>query len=243
MKDMMVSIVSCVVCLALLGCASEQRRFTGFLRDYSILEPHPTMQGALVYWNRDIDPKKYTAVLVEPVEVHVMNRNEANRVKPEDVAAFCRFVTNELTIAISKHAAIATEPGPNVLRCRLQVANLQFTRPVDEPLYPRLPPDYALGSANIETDARDSISDEPVVAYVSPPGSVEIYTPPLLAGPPDRWEPARIVIRHRIVTWTDHAAQYFVSGESGTEVSCSTSLPITAETSSVTTPTATRLKM
>ena len=68
MKDRMVCIGSCVVCLALFGCASEQRRFTGFLRDYSILEPHPTIPGALVYWNRDINPQKYTAVLVEPVD-------------------------------------------------------------------------------------------------------------------------------------------------------------------------------
>jgi len=217
MKNRMVCIVSCSGCFALLGCAGEQRRFTGFLRDYSSLEPHPAIQGALVYWNRDINPKKYTAVLVEPVEVHVMNRNEANRVKPEDAAAFCRFVTDELTTAISKHATIATEPGPNVLRCRLQVANLRFTRPIGEPLYPWLPPDYALGSANIETDARDSISGELVVAYVGPPGSVEIYTPPLLASSPNRWEAAKTVIRNRIVTWTDHAAQYFVSGESNDE--------------------------
>jgi hypothetical protein len=169
-----------------------------------------------------------------------MYRSEESRAKPEDVAAFRRFVTDELTKAIGKHATIATEPGANVLRCRLQVANLTFTRSTGAPPYPWLPPDLVLGSANIETDARDSISGELVVAYVSPRGSVEIYTPPLLAGPPDRWEAAKAGIRNRIVTWTDQAARYFVPGQSGTRVSYSTSLPTTPGPSSVTTPTFTR---
>jgi hypothetical protein len=217
MKNRMLCIALCGVCLALLGCASEQRRFTGFLGDYSMLKPHPTIQDALVYWNPDIDPKQYKAVLVEPVEVRFRGRSEENRARPEDVAAFRRFVTDELTTAISKHAAIATEPGPNVLRCRLQVADLQFTQMIDGPRL-NWHPDYALGSANIETDAHDSISGELVVAYVGPCGSVEIYAPPgLLARPPDHWEAAKTAIHNRIVTWTDYAARYFVSGESGPE--------------------------
>lgn len=211
MKSRITYIASISVCFTLAGCSAEPRRFTGFLRDYSLLKPHPTIPDALVYWNPAIDPKQYKTVLVEPVDVHFMRRGEDNRAKPEDVAAFRKYVTDELTTAISKHAAIATEPGPNVLRCRLQVANMQFTRSLGEPQYGWLPTDYVLGSANIETEARDSISGELVVAYVGPQNSVEIYTPPLLARSPDRWEAAKAVIRNRIVLWTDQAARYFVS--------------------------------
>lgn len=210
MKNAMVSILWCVFFFGPLGCASQQRRFTGFLDDYSNLTPHPSIPNALVYWNPDIDRTQYEAVLVEPVEVDFLRRSEENGAKPEDVAAFRRFVTNELISAISKHAAIATEPGANVLRLRLQIANLQLTRPTGPPRYPWLPSDYALGSASIETEARDSISGELVVGYVSPPGGVEIYTPFPLTSAPDSWEPAKAIIRHRIVAWTDHAARYFV---------------------------------
>lgn len=211
MKKKMVYLATCGVGVILLGCASEQRRFTGFLRDYSVLKPHPTIQDALVYWNPDCDPRQYEAVLVEPVEIHFMRPSEESRAKAEDVTALREYVTEELTAAISNHAPIATEPGLNVLRCRLQVANVQLTREAGDPQYPWLPPDYALASANIETEARDSISGELVVAYVGPRGGVEIRSSPLLAGPPDLWEPARAGIRHRIVTWTDHAARLFVS--------------------------------
>lgn len=204
-------IALCGVCFALLGCASEQRRFTGFLHDYSMLKPDPDLPWALVYWNPDIDPKQYKAVIIEPVEVHFKKRGDQERANPEDVAAFCNFVTAQWKTVIRKYAPVVTKPGKNVLRCRLQVANLQFTRSVSKPQYGWLPQDYAVGSANIETEARDSISGELVVAYVGPQGSVEIYTPPLLAGPPGRWEPAKEVVRDRIGTWTDHAARYFVS--------------------------------
>jgi len=203
MNNRMICIVWCGACFALFGCASEQRRFAGFLRHYSILKPHPTIQGALVYWNPDIDPKKYNAVLVEPIEIHFMDRSEENRAKPEDVGAFRRFVNDELIAAISKHAAIVTQPGPNVLRYRLQVSNLQLTRLISEPYPVWSTRDYALGTANIETDAHDSVSGELVVAYVSPRGSVERFTTSMLTRAPDRWESAKTVVRNRIVTIGD----------------------------------------
>ncbi len=217
MKSRLVCIGTCGACFALLGCASEQQRFTGFLDDYSILEPHPTIQDALVCWNPRIDPKQYKAVLVEPVEVQFMRQGEGSRAKPEDVVAFRKFVTDELTNAISKHAAIVTQPGPNVLRLRLQVANLQFTRSIGKPCYPWSPPDHVLGSANIETEARDSISGELVVAFVGPRGKGIIFTPPVMAAPLDTWEAAKSDLRDRIATWTDHAAQYFVPELNGTQ--------------------------
>jgi len=210
MKSRLMQIVLCGVVFTCVGCASEQRRFTGFLSDYSILKPHPTIQGALVYWNPGIDPKQYKAVIVEPVEVDLMNRGEENAARPKDVAAFRRFVTDELTQAISRHAAIATEPGPHVLRCRLQVANLQLTQSTNEPLHSWPRREYVLGTANIETDARDSISGDLVVAYVGARGSVELKWVSWWDSPADSWEAAKTDIRNRIVTWTDDAARHFV---------------------------------
>lgn len=193
------------VCVALLGCAGEERRMTGFLSDYSILKPHPTVDGGLVYWNRVTDPEHLRAVLVEPVEVHFANRNDERRAKPEEVAAFRTFVRDELTAALGKHLAITTEPGPNVLCCRLQVANLRLTRSIDQAQPPWSPREFALGTASIETDARDSISGEVVAAYVSPRGSAERVRTFFLASPPDRWEAAKTAVRSHIFTWTDHA--------------------------------------
>jgi len=217
MTTRMACIVSCVACSTLLGCAGEQRRFTGFLSDYSMLAPHPTIQGALVYWNPRVDPKKYKSVIVEPIDVHFRDRIEESRAKPEDVAAFRSFVTDELTKAIGKHASIATEPGANVLRLRLQVANLQFTRSMDEPPHPWPPRDYALGTADIETAAHDSVSGDLIVAYVSPRRSVEQTRTFFLTSPPGRWDAAKTVLRDRIVTWTDHAARHFAPDPNGTQ--------------------------
>ncbi|MCB9865497.1 MAG: DUF3313 domain-containing protein [Phycisphaerales bacterium] len=199
----MASVVSCGVCLALLGCAGEQRRFTGFLRDYSVLRSDPAVRDALVYWNPHINPKRYNAVIVEPVDVHFMNQRDEDAVRAEDLASFRKALTDALIAAIGRHATIATEPGPNVLRCRLRVANLHFTRRAREPRYSWRPPDSALGSANIETSAHDSVSGELVVAYVSPPGSIAISSPPLVGGSPDRWKLAQKAVGNHVVTIGD----------------------------------------
>ncbi len=202
MKNIMAFIVSCGACLALVGCASEQPRCTGFLSDYSVLKPHPTIQGALVYWNPDIDLTEYKAVLIESVEVRCMNENGDNCATPEDVAAFRRFVNDELTAAIGKHKGIVTEPGPQVLCVRLQV-NLRLTGPVDTPPPPWPQREYALATANIEAEAHNPISGELVAAYVSPRNGVEWYTTFFLTNPPDPWEAARAVARKRIATIGD----------------------------------------
>ncbi len=124
----------CGISLALVGCSADQRRFTGFLQDYAMLEPHPTIEGGLVYWNPNIDPTKYTAALIEPVEVHFLRPRDERRADSERIAAFRRWFADVLKTALGRHLEIATQPGPNVLRCRFQVANLLLTRPVGQPI-------------------------------------------------------------------------------------------------------------
>lgn len=118
MKTKMACAVSCGVCLALLGCASEQRRSAASPRDHLVLRPHPTTEGGLVCWNRGIDPEHLRAALVEPVEVHFVDRHEQDGAEPSYVAAFRWFVNDELTlwgfaedVAIDQAAAWAASDG------------------------------------------------------------------------------------------------------------------------------------
>jgi hypothetical protein len=199
MRTAVAVIVSGGVCLALVGCASEQPQCTGVMSDYSARKPHTAIPGALIYWNPAVDLRQYRAVLVAPVTVHFMNRNDHSRATPEDIAAFRRLVRDELTAAISKHMAIVTEPGPDVLCWRLRV-NLRLTGSTDTPPPPWPSREYALGTADIDADAHDSISGELVAAYVSPRSSVESYTAFFLTSAPDPWEAARAVACTRIAT-------------------------------------------
>lgn len=215
MRNSMIALLWWGVGFGVSRCVTEHQRFTGFLHDYSILKPHPSIPGGLVYWNPKIDPRRYKSVIVEPVDIDFKNRNGGSPSRSNEVTALRRFVTDELTKAVSKHAGIVADPGEHVLRLRLQVANLQYSRPIGEPAYGWLPRDYVLGSANIETAAYDSTSNELVVAYVSPRDSVQICTPSLLEGAPNRWATARNIIRSRIVVWTDNAARAFKAEPGG----------------------------
>lgn len=207
MKNAIPCTLAIAVCVALLGCAGEERRFTGFLGDYSILKPHPAVDGGLVYWNRVADPEHLRAVLVEPVEIQFADPSEEQRTKPEEVASFRTSVNDDLIAALSKHLVIATEPGPDVLRCRLQVANLRLTRSLDEPPHPWPSRDYSLGTANIEADARDLMSGELATAFVGPRGSVQWRRIFFLESSPDRWEEAKTAVRSQIIAWADQTLQ------------------------------------
>lgn len=98
MKNRMACAVSCGVCLALLGCISEQRRSAGFPRDHVVLKPHPPTESGLVCWNHGIDPEHLRAALVESVEVHFVDRPEETPTEPDYVAAFRWYVNDELTL-------------------------------------------------------------------------------------------------------------------------------------------------
>ncbi len=211
MRNTILYVCLCGISLPLVGCAAEQRRFTGFLQEYAMLEPHPTIEDGLLYWNPNMDPTKYTAVLLEPVEVHFMRPRDERRADPQRIEAFRKWCTDELSTAIGRHLEITTEPGPNVLRCRFQVANLLFTRPVGPP--PKFPPyqqDYVEGAANIETEGLDSVSGELVVAYVGPRSHAELSESNKHL---DRWEAAKAGLHSRIVAWVDRAAPRFRPGD------------------------------
>lgn len=207
MKSRMICVLASGTCFAMLGCAGEPGRFTGLLRDYSILKPHPTIDERHGYWNRRVDPEHLTDVLVESVEVHFKDYSEESRTNPEEVTEFRDLVNEELTAAIGKHLAITTEPGPNVTRSRLQVANLQRAQSKDEtrPFWP--PRDYVFGTADVVADAHDTLSSAFVMTYVSQKGGVERHVTSFLTRPPDCWEATKTAIRSYLVVWTDDAFQ------------------------------------
>ena len=56
--------------LALSGCATQAAK-TGFIEDYSKLEPHPEVDGRHRYINPHVDAAKYSKFIVEPVAINL----------------------------------------------------------------------------------------------------------------------------------------------------------------------------
>jgi len=55
------------------GCSSTQPQYSGFLEDYSTLEPSPYLPKSLMYIAPGTDVSNYENVMVEPVRIFANN--------------------------------------------------------------------------------------------------------------------------------------------------------------------------
>ncbi len=168
-----------------LGCATTSPPDTGFLSDYSRLEPHPKVAGARVYWNPDVDRSKYESILIDPIEVHFSREKDSKQPDPERIREFRNLVKKEFEEAIAEHFPISTSQGQGVARLRIQAANIRLAKEMRR-THSHVPlPRYRMGSANVEAELEDSLTAETIVAWVGPR---RIGSEVQRAQRPDDWE-------------------------------------------------------
>jgi len=108
------------------GCATRQTgkaQPSGFLEDYSQLQPGGEGHAQLVYINPNVDWKKYNAVLIDPVTVWLSS--EASELSQADQKMLTDKLHDALVEALGKNYQIAEEPGPGVLRVRTAITEAQ----------------------------------------------------------------------------------------------------------------------
>ena len=93
---------------------------SGFLQDYSKLEPHPTIEGAQTYVNPDElnDLNDYVAMIVDPVEVYIASDGDPASISEEGLAAVTGYFQYAITSAVADAFPIVDEPNPLALRLR-----------------------------------------------------------------------------------------------------------------------------
>ncbi len=184
-----------------LGCATTSPPDTGFLGDYSRLEPHPKVAGGRVYWNSDVDRSKYESVMIDPIEVHFAREKDFKRPDPERVSEFTRLVKNALEKAISEHFPISKSQGQGVARLRIQASNIRLAKEMPR-THSYVPlSKYRMGSANVEAELVDSLTGETIVAWVGPrrfKGEVK------RTHRPDDWETVESNIHVSVRALVDH---------------------------------------
>lgn len=120
--------LSCLL-LAVAACTQTEQprevRTSGFLYDYSRLEPGGEGRSQLVYINPDADFSRYDAVLFEPVSVWIVPSEtpvQHDRQQLQDLAnAFHAAVSERL----QEDYRLTTVPGPGVLRLRMALTEAE----------------------------------------------------------------------------------------------------------------------
>lgn len=126
-------ILSTAACMVLSGCARTQPErdvripHSGFLPDYSLLEPGPTDGALLVYMNPKADWRSYQKVLVDPVLIWSRTDAIPDATPKRDLRRlagnFYRMITREL----AKDYEIVEAPAPSVLRIQVALTNIEQT--------------------------------------------------------------------------------------------------------------------
>jgi hypothetical protein len=120
-----------IVTLALLaGCKSTpEAPQTGFLGDYSQLQPAPDREGVMLYIDRSADFRPFTKLMFDPVQVLVTPAPDQPPVPPEVVQRIGGQFQQSLRGALAPTYQIVDHPGPDVLRVRSAITGLQAARP------------------------------------------------------------------------------------------------------------------
>jgi len=176
---------SMLLILTLAACAASRQprgvpEESGFLGNYSQLQPGKDGQAALVYINPDVNWKSYTALQFESVTLWPGKDGGLASLSAEDQQMLADRLYKAVYDAVSKEIKIVTSPGPGVMRLRVALTEAKSTRVVLNAVATIVPQirtvstlaglaantSLTVGSATIEGDVRDSLTQERLGAFV-----------------------------------------------------------------------------
>ena len=150
----------------LTGCQPHKAAFSGFLNDYSKLQPSAIVEDAMYYANPSRSLKDYDKFLIDPVIVHFAPNAKGTAFDPTKLAILTDFAHDEMVKVLSKHYEVVDAPGPGVLRIRSALTDIKKTTPVMN-IHPATKlSGIGLGGASMEAEALDSRSGVRIIAVV-----------------------------------------------------------------------------
>ncbi len=155
-----------ITSLLSLGCRQAQTVTTsGFMHDYSQLEPWEGDENTLVYEKPGVDWKQYKRLMIDPIEVHYHPMNKSRKVKPEELVKLTDFFHARLVKAVEDGYPVTNTPAPDVLRIRAAITDIDPTNTavnVVSQVAIMVPID--MGGAGMEAEFLDSVTNERLYA-------------------------------------------------------------------------------
>ncbi len=149
------------------GCgAGTQAAKTGFLKDYSKLQPHPDIDGRHRYINPNIDASKYNKFIIDPVAINLSKKGKERDIDPKEIAKLAKHFRKKIGEELRKDYQIVGSPGPGVIRVRTSISDVDKTLP-----YLNIHPGTkmmggGLGGAGAEMELVDSVTGERIAAAI-----------------------------------------------------------------------------
>jgi hypothetical protein len=153
---------------------------SGFLGDYSELQKGSGDQAQLVYVNPNADFIKYTKVLIDPVVVFVVPKGDLTKMPEEDLQACINYLYAAVRDRLGKDYEIVDQPAEGVVRLRIAITDVKGAKVLMNTISSVMPVGLAVsavkkiatgsatavGSARIEMELQDSLTEERLAAAV-----------------------------------------------------------------------------
>lgn len=144
------------------GCKSSPPPTTGFLGDYSRLEP---FEDGLRY----VDEERlggYSAFMIDPVILYFHDEQKEAGMSAADRRDLAAYMQNAVTKALSDKYGITYQAGPGVARIRLALTDIEMSQPVLNIIPTTKLTGIGLGGVSAEFELLDSESGEQIAAAV-----------------------------------------------------------------------------
>jgi hypothetical protein len=152
----------------MLACAGPQAAKTGFLKDYSQLQPHPEIDGRHRFINPNVDGSKYNKFIVDPVAINLSKegKERAEKYNPEDLKKLAKYFRKQIGMELKKDYQLVGNSGPGVMRIRTSISDVERTLP-----YLNVHPGTkimggGLGGAGAEMEFIDSVNGDIIAAAI-----------------------------------------------------------------------------
>lgn len=181
-------VVSVMVIGMLVGCASTQKQTTsGFLGDYPVFEKGE--EGIdLRYLKEGVNFKKYKKIMMDEVVFFFMDNADYKGINPSEIKGLSEDFHSTF---IEVFGSMLTDtPGPDVVRMRLAVTDIEPSSPVSGTMTTVIPIGLAvslakkaatgeytgIGSASAEVEFLDSVTNERIAAAIdkAPGGKLDV---------------------------------------------------------------------
>lgn len=176
-------VVMSVLCFLLVACAAQKievGKTSGFLSDYSDLVKGSEEQLGLIYEKPGLDLSSYKKVMVDHVVIYLSPESDAQAIQPEQMTKLSNYFHKALIKALEKHYPVTDQPGPDVMRIRSAITDVEPGHPVGGTMSSILPigivissatkattdSNVGVGRAAVEMELVDSVSGERLAAAV-----------------------------------------------------------------------------
>jgi hypothetical protein len=174
------SIAMSFILVLVAGCSQQQVKYSGFLGTYPKFQPGPSDGVDLGYVKKGVDFSKYNRLMFDQVVFYLKKDSKYKGIQPEEMKELADMFHLAAAKALEGAYPIVGEPGPDVLRVRVAITNIELGNPAKSAITTVLPVGLALsilkkaatgkhtgvGSAGMEAEFLDSLTNERVAAAI-----------------------------------------------------------------------------